>query len=154
MKRNILSVIIWFIISVVILCPVCIAQEETIKVLVDGVQVVFNDQQPIVIKDRIMVPLRAFCDDIGCEVLWSDKFESASVSREGYLIEVSLRTNILATTKYNGKQKQKGSIMMDDFPCEVNSRIMVPLRAISEALDCGVEWDEESNSVTSASWRI
>jgi len=109
-----------------------------IKVFVDGVRVSF-DQHPVIVNDRTLVPLRAIFEALGAEVGWDHESMTASAEKDGTKISVTIGSEVLIR---NGNETA-----LDSPAIIVNSRTMVPARAISEAFGYSVEWNGETRTV-------
>jgi hypothetical protein len=103
---------------------------DNVTVKVDGKVVDFPDQQPIIVNDRTLVPVRFIAESLGYDVDWNPDDNSAVI--DGGKIVLYIGTN---------KAKIKGkSVTLDVASTLINDRTMVPLRVIAEALDCTVDW--------------
>lgn len=103
---------------------------DNVTVKVDGKVVDFPDQQPIIVNDRTLVPVRFIAESLGYDVDWNPVDNSAVI--DGGKIVLYIGTN---------KAKIKGkSVTLDVASTLINDRTMVPLRVIAEALDCTVDW--------------
>ncbi len=112
--------------------------EKPIEVLLDGSYIQF-DVQPALINDRTMVPVRAIFEALGATVDWQDDTETVVSSMDG--TTVSLKINDNAIVK-NGERIEL------DVPAQlVGDRTLVPVRAISEAYGCNVDWNDAKNTV-------
>lgn len=109
-----------------------------ISVTIDNKAVTF-DQPPIIEDDRTLVPLRAIFEALGAEVTWIGETQTVLATRNGISIELAIGDSYL--------YKNDIPIYLDVPAMIVNDRTLVPVRAISEAFDCGVEWDSASRTV-------
>ena len=99
----------------------------------------FPDQKPVLVNDRTMVPARGVFEELGYKVDWDDKTSTALVSGSGITVSVPINS----TTIY-----KNGEPITLDVPAQlIGGRTMLPLRAISEALDLEVEWVEITSTV-------
>ena len=116
-------------------------QKETpdeISVLVNGKSVKF-DQKPIIENDRTLVPLRAIFEAIGAKVEWIAETKTVKAQKDITNVSLTIGENKMYV---NGEEKTL------DVPAMVkNDRTLVPVRAISEALSCKVDWDGATKSV-------
>lgn len=112
---------------------------EHISVLVDGKQVIF-DQQPMIKEDRTLVPLRGIFEAMGASVTWID--ETKTVFAEKRMTYVSLQIGRKTL------QKDNKEIALDVPAQIINERTMVPARAVAEAFDADVKWDADTKTVT------
>ena len=114
--------------------------EEDIRVIVNGDEVAFPDQKPAIVNDRTLVPLRAIFEALKAEVAWND--ETKTVTSKKGDISISLAIN-------SDQLYQNGTPKTLDVPAQImNGRTMVPVRAISEAFQCQVGWDQNTRTVT------
>lgn len=112
--------------------------KNNIPVYVNGVQVEF-DQQPLIIEDRVMVPLRAIFEALGAHVIW-DNASRSIISTQG-------DTTIIMTVDSNTIYRNGVATMIDVPPQIINDRTLVPVRAIAEAFDCKVTWNSDNRTV-------
>lgn len=114
---------------------------NAIKVIVNGVYVDF-DQQPVIENSRTLVPMRAIFEALGADVRWDNDTQSVMAeSTDGKRITLIIGSKSMLVNN-------KDMITLDVAPKIMGSRTMVPLRAISEALDCKVDWDNAARLVT------
>lgn len=110
-----------------------------IWVLIDNERVLF-DQQPIIKQDRTLVPMRAIFEKLGAKVDWDDSTKTAIAEKNGIVIKIQIDNNIM--------KKGEEDIVLDVPAQLLNSRTLVPIRAISEAFGCKVDWLGEARTVT------
>ncbi len=112
--------------------------EEEIHILIDGEEKSF-DQMPVMVNDRVLVPMRGIFEALGAEVSWDDATQTASGVKDGKTVSLAIgSTN--ATVN--------GAAVTLDVPAQlVNDRTMVPVRFISESLGTQVEWDDANQTV-------
>ncbi len=114
-------------------------EEGEITVKIDGVEVVFPDQKPILHNDRTMVPLRAIFEALGADVAWDNDTNTAMAKRGDIYILVQIDNTKLI--------KNNETVELDVPAMLLNDRTLVPVRAISEAFECKVDWVEETLEV-------
>ena len=86
-----------------------------------------------------MVPLRAIFEALGASVEWNQENQMVtSVKGDKRIILVINNPAMLV----NGK-----SVALDTPACVIDDRTLVPVRAISEAFDLYVEWDNTARKV-------
>lgn len=115
-----------------------------VKVFIDEKPLVM-DVSPVIVHDRTFVPMRAIFEALGAELVW-DGLEQSVVARSG---EITIQLWIGRTDALvNGK-----GVTLDAAPFILESRTMVPLRFVSEAMERQVQWDgvERIVSITSRS---
>jgi len=114
-------------------------KDDTIGVIVYGSKVKF-DQEPFIEDGRTLVPLRAIFEALGATVEWDEKTSTVTANKDGVEIELQIGSN---------EMKVGDEVKILDVPAKISGgRTMVPVRAISEAFGCKVEWDGETRNVT------
>ncbi|CAM3847337.1 stalk domain-containing protein [Alkalicoccus chagannorensis] len=111
---------------------------DTVDVQVNGSEM--NLDQDAVKKDgRTLVPMRAIFEELGATVQW----DAASNTVTGSLNGTQVQLTIGDTTAY----VQGEAVSLDQEGELINSRTMVPLRFVGEALGAYVDWDGSTNTV-------
>lgn len=135
--KKLVSLILTFAL-VISLGSFAFAAENDITVTVDCDKVVF-DQQPIILEGRTLVPLRAIFEKLGAEVTWDDPTKTATAIKGDITIKIQNQNNIMT--------KNEEQITLDVPAQIINSRTLVPVRAISEAFGCSVDWFGNTRTV-------
>lgn len=115
-----------------LLAPSANAEEDVITVLVDNEQVTF-DQNPVIMNDRTLVPIRAVFEQAGANVEWDQDNLTATISNENYEVIITFGSGIMYK---NGEE-----VELDVPAAIINDRMLIPVRAIAEAMDFSVTWD-------------
>lgn len=150
MKKGLLLFCFLFIFYCI---PAGAAEEPQISVFLNAQRVEFPDQQPVLVSERTLVPLRAIFEAYGCMVEWSNNAAYAACAMPGrvrvlQIAEGKQEIVVRDFTIENGQRKTAQFQIDLDVPAQnINDRIMVPLRAISEALDAEVIWNGITSSV-------
>lgn len=107
-----------------------------VSVYINGSPVSFPDQKPYLDESasRVLVPVRFISEALGAKVEWLAEEQKVTIYKGD--TQVSLVTGS-KTCSIGGQDFQ-----LDAPAIIVNSRTMVPLRFISEALDAGVTWTQ------------
>jgi hypothetical protein len=114
-----------------------LAGDNSIFVYLDGKELTF-DVQPIIDKGRTFVPQRTIFEALGADVQWDEKTQTV-VARKG---------DLKVTLVIGGKASINGKLAPLDAPARiVNGRTLVPLRFISEAMNCKVDWIADVQTV-------
>lgn len=109
------------------------------NIIIDD-EIVVSDMNPIVLDDRTMIPIRLISEALGASVEWIGETLTVIIRSEEAEIVLTI-----GNTHYtiDGVDKE-----MDTEPMVLNDRTLVPIRFISEALNCEVEWDQDNLEVT------
>lgn len=96
---------------------------------------------PYIRLDRLLVPVRAVADALGCAVTWDAASGTATIASEEGVLALTTHSQVL---QVNGKP-----VEMDAAPEIVGSgTMMIPVRYIAEALHCKVAWDASTRTAT------
>lgn len=106
-------------------------------------QIIKTDQAPIVIKQRIMVPIRVIAENMGAEVNYEPSEKLVSIQKG----VISIALCIGESSIWYSDDVKAGPIMIDVPATVKNGRTLVPLRAIAEVFDMDVKWDGKKNAV-------
>lgn len=135
-KNKLLKAIACAAVSVAMLSSVASA----IEVKVNDKTINF-DEEPIMINDRVMVPMRAIFESLGANVEWHEATQSITATRGSDVIEMAIGST---TMTVNGK-----TIKLDEGTAPIlgEKRTLVPTRAIAEALGSTVSWNDATETV-------
>ena len=129
--------------AVIVLCAAAVTccAEDNIKVFVENKQVEFDVQPETTKSFRTMVPMRAIFEALECKVDWDEATLTAKGTTKDAkkTVELTMGSSIM---KVNG-----ANIVLDAAPYQSKDRTLVPVRAISESLDCEVHWNEETKVI-------
>lgn len=112
------------------------AQKITVKV--NGEEIIF-DQDPVLYRDRTMVPMRAIFEKLGAQVAWDGATQTATGTKDFTEVSVSIGNSNI--------QRNNSTISFDVPSFVINGRTLVPVRAIAESFDCRVDWDGATRTV-------
>ena len=116
--------------------------DDAINVNVNGKAIV-TDQPPIISNGRTMVPLRAVAEALGCQVEWDNTSKTATFVQGEVTAVVTVGENYITV----GDGVYNSDLPIDTPAVIVNSRTMIPLRALSEGFGYSVEWDSKTKTV-------
>ncbi|MBQ2615179.1 MAG: hypothetical protein IJD97_01810 [Clostridia bacterium] len=112
---------------------------ENIPVEVNGKELI-SDTVAMMENDRVLVPMRTIFETLGAVVSWDDATQTAKAVKGGVTLEITIDQKEL---------RKNGTVIVLDTPARIiNGRTMVPVRAVSEALQAKVNWVEAENKVT------
>ena len=110
---------------------------EKAEVKLNGRYMTF-DVPAQIINGRIMIPVRAISEAFGAAVDWDEKEQKVIISCNYAHIEI-----VIGETYFTKNFKR---INLDVPAQVVENRTLVPIRAIAEALDCDVNWNDEEHT--------
>ncbi len=131
-----ISLALTVIISITMFVPV-LANGE-ISVYLDDEKIQF-DVAPLLINGRTMVPMRAIFEKLGAVVYWDNNTRTAIAQKGNTNVSIAIDDTIL--------YKNSEPITLDVSAQLIGGRTLVPLRAISEAFDCVVFWNGDTQTV-------
>ena len=115
-------------------------RQHDIKVLVNSNMVAFPDQAPMMVSNRVLVPLRGVFEELGATVNWDASKDLVTATRNGQTVELYIgKTTAMVGTR---------QLTLDQPATVVNGRAMVPLRFLAESLGATVDWRATDMTVT------
>lgn len=112
---------------------------KEITMMVDG-EVFTDPNMPAVsIDGRTMLPMRGISEELGCEVTWNEAARQVYAVSDTHTVVFQIDN----TTGY----KNGEAFTMDVAPMIINDRTMLPVRALADALDLEVTWDDPTRTV-------
>jgi hypothetical protein len=108
-------------------------------VTVNEKKVDFQDTNPIVTNERILVPLRVIFEAMGAVVDWKGESQSIFTTRKGKSVQLSINSNNAFID--NNKTFLETPVTL------YKDRTLVPLRFIGEAFDGIVDWNNKTSVI-------
>jgi len=106
---------------------------QPILVTVNGMLVTFYDQAPVIINGRVLVPIGRVFEEMGFTVYWDSTERTARLTRYGTSILIPADSNAFLVNH---------TVITPDVPQRIiNGRMMLPLRAIAQAIGGRADWD-------------
>lgn len=136
MKHKIKTAIATAALFAVAATPV-FAQDITLKL--NG-NVLNPSVAPVIENGSTLVPLRIISENMGASVVWNGEDRSVTIEKADTNIYLILDQK---TVIVNGEQKE-----LSVAPKSVNGSTMMPIRFVSENLDCSVNWDGTNRVVS------
>lgn len=118
--------------------PATVLANSDISIVINGVEQTY-DQMPVIVNDRTLVPLRGIFESLGAIVSWDDSTKT--------IIGVKATKSVVLQIDNQFASINNEATTLDVAPTIVNSRTMVPVRFVSEALGASVEWNGETRTV-------
>jgi len=117
-----------------------IVAKKTIKVIVDGKELVFGANGPREIMGRTMVPFRPLFESLGADVEYDLIHKQVTAEKENIRFELMIGEKV---AKRNGAE-----IRMEVAPVLIKGTTFVPLRFVAEALDAEVDFNAVDQIIT------
>ncbi len=145
-------------------------EDRDIAVILNGEKVDFTDAEPVLYKDRSMLPLRRMCECFGAEVYYQEcpnDIHLITLRRDLTLVTLINAEYFAVDTIVGGKWRfhkynmtdseddyvsiffndENGKAVIDPEPIMLNDRTLVPLRLFAEAFGATVGWDDATSTV-------
>ena len=112
---------------------------STITLNING-SVVTTTVAPYQSNGTTLVPLRVVSENLGAKVDWNQQTKTVTITQDATTINLTLGSKI---AKVNGEEKT-----LNLAPQIKNNTTMVPIRFVSENLNCDVNWNKETQTVS------
>ncbi len=124
-----------------------LANEDTVVI---GERLTFEEGSgPVIMDDRVMIPLRAVSEALDATVYWFNDAKRIQIVRYDSLLSLQIGNNMMGRyTISDGQANMVDNIEMDVAATIYNDRTYVPLRAISEAFHADIQWDNPNRTAT------
>ena len=160
---NKLISVILSITMIMAITPTSLAEDE-IKITYNG-EVIETDTPPVIVDDRTLVPARAVFETMGMNVYWNEQDRVVRVDnilldndtgiKSGACLVVTMDSDKMEKEIYSypitmssiPRPIETAQISLDVPAQIINDRTMIPVRAVSEAMDITVDWDGETRTV-------
>ncbi len=133
-RRNIL--LLTFLLSM--LCLISTVWAQTITVEIDGKELNCR-KSPMIVHDRVLVPLRDVMTPLGYEVIWNHQQRSIQAKKNQTTIQLTMDANYATV---NG-----GHMVLDAPPIIIDDIAMIPLRFVADHSGATVQWDSNTHTV-------
>jgi hypothetical protein len=118
--------------SVTMITPFRAADE--IGVTIEGVNVIFTDQPPVIVDGRTLVPVRGVFEMLGFNVDWDNDTRQATLTNSDYIVVLTVGSATFTTNGVNHTL---------DVPAQIiGGRTMLPIRAVLESVAYYVAWQD------------
>lgn len=97
------------------------------------------DQAPIIINGRTLVPLRAIFEALEATVEWNGETQTVTSTKGNITVSMTIGKNEIIK---NGEKT-----ILDTAPRIIGERTLIPARAVAEAFECNVDWNEATRTV-------
>ena len=108
------------------------AEEDVVSVYVDNEKVEFADQAPLILDGTTLVPIRAVFEKAGALVEWNQEAKTATLKKGEYTVKITVGDSVL--------YKNDVEVPLTVSALIYNNRILIPVRAIGEAMDFDINF--------------
>jgi len=99
---------------------------DDIAVTIDGIAVDFDGQGPVIVDNRVLVPVRGVFEALGFVPTWNRSTRAATLTRDDYVVVLTIGSYTFTT---NGEE-----FPLDVPPQLIEGRTLLPLRAVLESV--------------------
>ena len=146
-RLSALVILATLIAATVTFCGTAAASDE-IAVYYNNQKVAFPDQQPVLVDDRVLVPVRLIqyiLKDTNDKVTWVPEREKVVISGDAgaafnhafsFSIELTVGSKDVAVKDFKGTRTDT----LDVPPTMMGGRVMVPLRYLCQLINYNISW--------------
>lgn len=110
------------------------APDAPLKLVMEGEELVFADEQPQLIGSYTYIAIRQFCESMDARVHWRDEDRSATITLGSTIIKL-----------YENSDKCVVNGTVQGLPATTiikNGRMLLPLRSVAEFCNAEIVWDD------------
>lgn len=119
---------------------VLVKQARIPKVMINGEEIFFSDATPYIDDGNTMVPVRGVFERLGATLAWDGSTRTVTATRFDVTIQMTQGSK---TAIVNGEETQ-----LRIAPANIDGRVYIPLRFVSEDLGAQVQWDGQNYIVS------
>ena len=109
------------------------------NVTIDGRPLVFTDQAPVILNNRVLVPVRDVFEVVGFDVQWNPAARVVTITNHHHTIIVGIGDSFFTVNGIRHPLETPAQI--------INDRTMLPIRALLESVEFDVSWNNETRTV-------
>ena len=144
--KKLASVVMVLVVAFGGIAPIVVqadADTSGISITIDGEQVVFTDQVPVIQDERTLVPVRDVFEAAGFDVDWNPTNQTVTMLGEKGLITI-----VVGESRFFSNFAYREL----DVPAQIiNGRTMLPIRALLESVGFEVDWDAATSTISATS---
>ncbi|MDO4562473.1 MAG: RICIN domain-containing protein [Clostridia bacterium] len=129
--------IICILLAFAMFLPCSVFAEDGVKIYINSV--ILDAEGIITAENRTIVPLRAIFESLNASVDWDDSTKTVTAVRGDTTVALTIGVPQII--------KNNSATEIDVAPVIINSSTYVPVRAVSEAFECVVEWHADERAV-------
>lgn len=130
MKMNSKKLVVFL--AMMVFCSVTVFA-ATVKIRING-QEVKSPVAPVEINGTTLVPIRVISENMGAKVKYDPDTQEVLIMKSSLSVNLQLNNKIMF--KYNDITQEEESIVLNVAPRKINGVTMVPIRAVSDGLEC------------------
>lgn len=127
------------VLALTLAAPAMTLVASEITVSVDGVQVDFPGQPPVIVDGRTLVPVRGVFETMGFDVGWNPEARQATLSSATDVIVITIDSDTFTVNDVNHTLEVPAQI--------INGSTMLPIRAVLESVGYSLGWSEATRTV-------
>lgn len=121
-------------VNFVVLSGITGSADDTLKLVMDGKDLIFTDEQPQLIDGYTYIAVRQFCESMDARVIWKADDRSSTITLGGTIIK--LFENSTECIVNGTVQKLPVKTMIK------NGRMLLPMRSVAEFCNAEIVWDD------------
>ena len=134
--KRLITLIIVLVIAMGIIPLFTAYANRQVTIYINGRRVNFEGQQAVIVNNRVLIPLRGTFEHMGYDVNWYSRARMARLIKGDVTIIVPADVDVFVVND---------EIIVPDVPQQIiDGRLMLPLRAVSEAIGATVRWNNTS----------
>ncbi|MDD6763788.1 MAG: stalk domain-containing protein [Clostridiales bacterium] len=140
--------------SLITACTISALAADKLKnepdVFVDNSKIIFEDQNAVITDGITLVPARGVFSAMGCKVDWDEETRTVKVTSSTGVryVVITIDSDTMKICTYKDIMNRVDVDYKLEVPAQIiNDRTMIPLRAVSEAFESTVNWNEEKYAV-------
>ncbi|SHJ92972.1 stalk domain-containing protein [Tepidibacter formicigenes] len=127
--------------------PTLYVQDKTINVNIDGKDIIFPDEKPVIFDGRTIVPVNFIVENLGAKITLDKNKKIVNIETEYTDIKMTIEDKeVLIYHKYDLTGEPE-KIELDVPAKVINDKIYIPLRFISSVVGYNIIWNENNQTV-------
>lgn len=121
------------------LASTAVFASSDVRVVVDGYEVQFADQGPVLVDNHVLVPARGVFDHMGFDIAWDNDTRVATLTGD-----------VVISIPADGTHFYVDGVVYEPVVPQtmLNNRLLLPLGAIADAVGATYAWDGEAMTAT------
>lgn len=114
---------------------------EKVHIFIEDKEIKSFQMEPIILNGRVLIPLRDIFENMQAKVIWNNEKKEVNVELNNQKLSFLINSNF-------GTKNETEKFYFDVPAKIINGFTMIPIRAISNALEYNVFWDNSLRRVT------